>query len=252
MSLKIKVMDRKHAHRVSDEEIRGLMDFNGLVVQAARVTYWAKILGNLKWVTGGLVAVSASVYLWTTPVNSLKPGGDYSSTSQVTVDPPPANATAYDSASVQDVPPVQQLPSMNIQPKKKAVAVREKDVTDASGTPANATPTSSPVTYVVFKEAQPVEGFSHLYKYFGAELKYPEAAIPDSIQGLITVTFVIDTHGKVGKISILNSLGPLFDAEAIRLVNNMPAWHPATIDGKPITTKFSLPLNFQLIKTGKQ
>jgi TonB family protein len=143
---------------------------------------------------------------------------------------------------------------MKVQPKKKAVAVREKSSTEAPvpAPPAPATTASSAVTYVVYREAQPVEGFSHLYKYFSTELKYPEEAIRDSIQGLVTVTFMIDSQGRPGKISILNSLGPLFDAEAIRLVNNMPAWRPATIDGKPIAAKFSLPLNFQFNATANQ
>lgn len=98
-----------------------------------------------------------------------------------------------------------------------------------------------------FTEATPVDGYPSLYAYFDRELRYP---IPpkDSIQGTVTVSFAITTAGKPDLIKVENSLGATFDAECIRVIQNMPPWTPATVNGKPIQTRLSIPLSFKIKK----
>ncbi|MFM8912760.1 MAG: energy transducer TonB, partial [Flammeovirgaceae bacterium] len=102
--------------------------------------------------------------------------------------------------------------------------------------------------------AEPVEGFPALYAYFDRELKYPLQALSDSIQGVESVAFIIDKSGKPGKIEIQQSLGAAFDHEVIRLLQNMPPWKPATLNGEPVMSKQSVPFTFKITrkaKTGK-
>jgi protein TonB len=40
------------------------------------------------------------------------------------------------------------------------------------------------------------------------------------------IAFRIDTTGVINKIKVLKSVHPLLDSEAVRVVNNMPAWRP--------------------------
>jgi TonB family protein len=100
-----------------------------------------------------------------------------------------------------------------------------------------------------YLEAEPSEGYPNLYDYFARELRYPVEGLKDSIQGIVSVSFLIDQEGKPVQIKIVNSLGPAFDKEAQRLIENMPAWKPATLNGKPVAAKVSLPFTFQIVTT---
>lgn len=103
-----------------------------------------------------------------------------------------------------------------------------------------------------YLEAEPASGYPALYDYFARELRYPVEALKDSIQGIVSVSFLIDQEGKPVQIKIVNSLGPAFDKEAQRLIENMPAWKPATLNGKAVAAKISLPFTFQIVKTNPE
>lgn len=104
----------------------------------------------------------------------------------------------------------------------------------------------------VYAQAEPSEGYPALYEYFNRELTYPKEGIADSVQGVVTVVFTVNTRGKPEKISIDQSLGYSFDKEVIRVIENMPLWKPATYNGKPIGSRISLPLTFQMKKIKTQ
>ncbi len=99
-----------------------------------------------------------------------------------------------------------------------------------------------------FTEAEPIEGYPALYGYFHRELKYPQAMAKDSIEGVVTVSFAINQLGKPGDIKIANSLGEPFDKECIRIIENMPVWRAATINGQATAVRLSSPLTFQIRK----
>lgn len=107
-------------------------------------------------------------------------------------------------------------------------------------------PVRTPPSEPVYVKAEPVNGYEALYAYFSKELIYPEAAVKDSIEGVLTVKFLINKEGRPEKIETSGTLGVLFDKEAVRLIQNMPLWKPATVNGQPITSKLSIPLTFQL------
>ncbi|MEL7006460.1 MAG: TonB family protein, partial [Bacteroidota bacterium] len=100
----------------------------------------------------------------------------------------------------------------------------------------------------VYLEAEPLNGIASLYEYFDETLTYPVEALKDSIQGVTLVTFTINTAGRAEKIIIEKSLGPLFDKEAIRVLDGMQEWRPASINGQSIDSKVSIPLTFRIEK----
>lgn len=106
------------------------------------------------------------------------------------------------------------------------------------------TPTIS--TAPVYIQAEPIEGYAHLYDYFNKELIYPVTALKDSIQGVLTVSFIINKAGLPESLQFTNSLGQAFEEEATRLILNMPAWKPATLNNQPVASRLSLPLTFQI------
>lgn len=99
-----------------------------------------------------------------------------------------------------------------------------------------------------YLEAEPVDGFPALYEYFSSELVYPREAMADSIQGVVTASFIIGVGGVPENIRLENSLGKAFDEEVKRLIENMPAWKPATVNGKPVPSRLSIPVTFRIQK----
>ena len=57
---------------------------------------------------------------------------------------------------------------------------------------------------------------------------------------------VINRNGKVSDIEIVQSVSPSLDAEARRVIKSMPKWKPGMQNGKPVKTRFTLPLLFRL------
>lgn len=103
----------------------------------------------------------------------------------------------------------------------------------------------------IYVQAEPAQGYPLLYEYFDKNLVYPKDAVADSAGGTLNVVFVIDPTGDAVEIAIENSPGPSFDLEAIRMVENMPLWKPATYNGVPVKSRISLPITFGIRKTTK-
>lgn len=135
---------------------------------------------------------------------------------------------------------------------EQAIDSRISKEAEPATTPAvlqpNPDSVNSTKTETVYVQAEPVEGYEALYAYFGSELIYPEAAVKDSVEGVLIVKFLINKEGRPEQIQISGSLGNLFEKEAVRLIEHMPLWKPATLNGKAVTSKLSIPLTFQLQK----
>ena len=82
--------------------------------------------------------------------------------------------------------------------------------------------------------------------FIKANLKYPQAAKKEKIQGKVLVGFVVNKNGKVEKIKALKSEDHDLEKEALRIVNLMPDWTPGTYDGKKVSVPITLPINFKL------
>lgn len=82
-------------------------------------------------------------------------------------------------------------------------------------------------------------GFTALKDFLKENIVYPA----DSIEGKVYISFTVDTLGHVTDIKIKKSLSPLADAEVIR-VAKLLVFKPALLEGKPIHSKFSLPVTF--------
>jgi TonB family protein len=97
-----------------------------------------------------------------------------------------------------------------------------------------------------FVEASPVDGFPALYQYFDDHLVYPPEILDNGVEGNVIVKFVINTDGWPGNIIIEKSLHRTLDSAAIALIQQMPQWKPATLDGLAIPSTHRVPLFFQI------
>ena len=89
-------------------------------------------------------------------------------------------------------------------------------------------------------------GVEAMMKYVAENVKYPESAKENNLQGRVIVKFVIEKDGSVSNVEVGRGWGNELDDEAVRVVKAMPKWKPGKQDGKPVRVSFMLPINFKL------
>jgi len=83
-------------------------------------------------------------------------------------------------------------------------------------------------------------------KFLAENIKYPQQASENGIQGTVYVSFVVDSKGNVTDVKVLRGIGGGCDEEAIRVVRSMPQWHPGKQNGKQVRVLFNMPIYFRL------
>jgi protein TonB len=74
---------------------------------------------------------------------------------------------------------------------------------------------------------------------------YPQIASDKGIEGMVKVTFVVETDGSVSNVKVTEGVDPLLDNEATRVVASSPKWTPGRQRGEPVRVRFSIGLNFR-------
>ena len=90
-------------------------------------------------------------------------------------------------------------------------------------------------------------GRDQLNKYYESNLRYPEVAIENGIQGRVIVQFIVNTDGSISDPTVIRSVDPACDEEALRVINSMPHWTPGQTNGKNVRVRYTLPVTFRLI-----
>ena len=85
-----------------------------------------------------------------------------------------------------------------------------------------------------------------MMKYIMENMKYPEQAMKERIQGRVTVRFIVEKDGSISDVKPVLSVHPLLNKEAVRVVKSMPKWSPGKHNGKPVRVRFNLPVMFKL------
>ncbi|MEZ5047743.1 MAG: TonB family protein [Chitinophagaceae bacterium] len=75
-------------------------------------------------------------------------------------------------------------------------------------------------------------------------LKFPKEAIESNKQGKVICSFVVDEQGKIKQAKVEKGFFKPCDEEALRIINAMPAWIPATKNGKKVSSRMVLPIHF--------
>lgn len=103
----------------------------------------------------------------------------------------------------------------------------------------------------VFKEVAHMPEFKGgqeaFINYIRQNVNYPEDAKKAGIKGKVYVEFILNKSGKVSSAWIKKSVNPALDAEALRVVLNMPDWTPGRDESnKPVNVQMALPIVFSL------
>jgi len=87
------------------------------------------------------------------------------------------------------------------------------------------------------------EGFR---EYLAQNIRYPDEAKKNGIQGKVFVQFTVNKKGEVVDVKVLRGVTPSIDAEAIRVTESSPLWEPGKQKGKPVDVQFTFPIDFKL------
>ena len=85
-----------------------------------------------------------------------------------------------------------------------------------------------------------------MLQYLMKNIKYPEQAVKEGIQGRVTVRFIVEKDGSISDVKPVLSVHPLLNKEAVRVVESMPKWSPGKQNGKPVRVRFNVPVMFKL------
>ena len=96
------------------------------------------------------------------------------------------------------------------------------------------------------KLPQFVGGTNAFAKLLLENLKYPDGARKNKIQGNVYLSFAVEINGNLSDFKIVKSVDEELDAEALRVIKLSPKWTPAMKKGKPVRSFYSIPISFQL------
>jgi protein TonB len=99
---------------------------------------------------------------------------------------------------------------------------------------------------IVENQPEPVGGISAFYEYVGKNLKYPNLARRNNIEGRVFIQFVVEKDGSLTDVKVLKGIGGGCDEEAVRIISNAPKWKPGKQRGRPVRVQMILPILFKL------
>jgi len=89
-------------------------------------------------------------------------------------------------------------------------------------------------------------GYSAFLKYLSNAIKYPRPALEMGISGTVYIQFILEKDGTPTDLKVLRGVAGGCTEEAVKAIENMPAWKPALQNMKPVRYKFYLPVKFTL------
>lgn len=85
-----------------------------------------------------------------------------------------------------------------------------------------------------------------LMHFINSSRQYPAEAYHKGIYGRVICSFVVQPDGTITHINILRGVEPSIDREALRIINSMPQWNAAKVNGTPVPVYSTLAINFRL------
>lgn len=92
-------------------------------------------------------------------------------------------------------------------------------------------------------------GDVEMFKFLQQNIKYPEVAKENNIQGIVFIEFVVNGNGAISDVKRKDGtreVGAGCDEEAIRVVKTMPKWSAGKQSGKNVRVRMVLPVKFKL------
>lgn len=86
----------------------------------------------------------------------------------------------------------------------------------------------------------------NVQKWVAQNVKYPQIAVENGIEGKVYIQFVIEKDGSVSNITVVRGVDAMIDKEAVRVISSMPKWQPGKQRGKAVRVSYTIPISFTL------
>jgi len=129
--------------------------------------------------------------------------------------------------------------SAQVQQQKTSQKAQQESVSQSN-------PSEEPVFQVVETIPQFPGGQDAMVQYMVKNIKYPDQAKKDGVQGTVVGQFIVEKDGSITNTKVLRGVGSGCDEEALRVVSGMPKWSPGKDKNEPVRVEFALPIKFSL------
>ncbi len=89
-------------------------------------------------------------------------------------------------------------------------------------------------------------GQDRFRRYIAENLRYPQIAAENGIEGRVFVQFIVKADGTVNDANIVRGVDSSLDKEALRVIMSSPPWTPGKQRGRAVDVAFTFPINFVL------
>ncbi|MEM9671791.1 MAG: TonB family protein [Bacteroidota bacterium] len=148
-------------------------------------------------------------------------------------------------AGLQDLDP-ELVHSMNVDKPNRAIYIALKKDGANFNYLSDKSKMAGDVFTVVEEQPEFEGGMWAFYRYIASEMKYPLQARLEGIEGQIDVQFVVEKDGSLTDVQVIKGIGGGCDEEAVRVVQNAPAFNPGKQRGKPVRVRMVMPITFKL------
>ncbi|RYE18671.1 MAG: energy transducer TonB [Sphingobacteriaceae bacterium] len=89
-------------------------------------------------------------------------------------------------------------------------------------------------------------GIDSFKTYVQKQLRYPEKAIANNIEGDVEIRFTVDKDGSLKDFKVLRGIGYGCEEQVIEAIKKSPKWRPGVFNGKAESAPSSVTINFKL------
>jgi hypothetical protein len=128
--------------------------------------------------------------------------------------------------------------------KPISIEIKYPMVFNVKQVPTDNTPDSSEKKEQSSSGVKSSGGVSKFYEYINKNYNLPD--VP-GLKGKVVVSFIINEDGSIGDFKVIKDLGYGTAQELIRVLKTTGnKWTPATKEGKPVKTPYTLPLSIDI------
>ncbi|WP_167856407.1 energy transducer TonB [Hymenobacter metallicola] len=114
--------------------------------------------------------------------------------------------------------------------------------TEQALAPVGSLPQPPPFLGMVIEQMPEFKGgMKGLRSYLEQTMRYPDST---TASGKVFVNFLVTKTGAVTNARVIKGVDPRLDAEALRVVRQMPAWEPGQQSWRPVEVTYTLPITF--------
>ncbi|MCB9186172.1 MAG: TonB family protein [Flavobacteriales bacterium] len=111
-------------------------------------------------------------------------------------------------------------------------------------------PIAVDVHTIAEKMPEHIGGYSQMWDFLASVIEYPKDAKNSGVSGTVYVSFTVDVDGSVISPKVEKGVIESLNQEALRVVRLIKGFRPGTIEGKSVPVKMTIPLRFELDKSG--